>query len=69
MERVQWIEECEEAFWDSKCYLISLPILSSPKPGKDLYMYSVVFDHAVSAILLKTQEGYRGQCIISARPW
>lgn len=36
---------------------MSSPILSSPKPGEDLYMYLAVSDHVVSVVLLKTQEG------------
>lgn len=64
----QWIEECEEAFRDLKSYLMSLPILSSPEPGEDLYMYLAVSDHTVSMVFLKTQRRYRGRCIISAKP-
>ena len=45
------------AFGDLKSYLASLPILSRPKPEEDLYMYLVVFDHAVSSILLRHQKG------------
>ena len=48
-------EECEEAFRDLKRYLVSSPILSNPKLGKDLYMYLAVSDHAMSVVLLKTQ--------------
>ena len=53
----QRTEECEEAFQDLKRYLVSLPILSNPKPGEDLYMYLAVSDHLVSVVLLKTQGG------------
>lgn len=53
----QWKEECEEAFQDLKKYLVSPLILSCPNPGEDLYMYLVVSEHAVSAVLLKNQEG------------
>lgn len=38
------------------CYLISLPILSSPKPKEDLYVYLAVFDHTISAVLLKIHD-------------
>ena len=47
----QWTEECEEAFWDLKCYLMSPPILTCPEPKEDLYMYLVVSDHVVSTVL------------------
>lgn len=36
---------------------MSPPILSCLEPGKDLYMYLVVFGHVVSAVLLKTHDG------------
>ena len=45
------------AFRDLKCYLASPPILSQLEPEEDLYMYLVVSDHAVSAVLLRHQEG------------
>ena len=51
----QWTKECNEAFQDLKCYLANPPILSRPKPGEDLYMYLVVSDHAISAMLLRHQ--------------
>ena len=53
----QWTEECEKAFWDLKKYLVSPPILSCLDPGEDLYIYLVVSKHAMSAVLLKNQEG------------
>jgi len=53
----QWTEECDVAFRDLKHYLVNLPILSSPKPREDLYMYLARSDHFVSAILLKNQDG------------
>lgn len=52
----QWIEECDAAFRDLNCYLASPPILSRPEHGEDLYMYLVVFDHAISAMLLRHQD-------------
>ena len=45
------------AFRDLKCYLASPPILSQLEPKEDLYMYLAVSDHAMSAVLLKHQEG------------
>ena len=29
------------------------PVLTAPKPGEDLFMYLLVSEHAVSAVLLK----------------
>ena len=51
----QWNEECERAFQDLKEYLMRAPMLTAPKPGKDLFMYLLVSDHAVSAMLLRDQ--------------
>lgn len=51
------MEECNEAFRDLKKYLVSPPTLSCPDPGEDLYMYLVVSEHVMSAVLLKNQKG------------
>ena len=51
----QWNEECERAFQDLKEYLTRAPMLATPKPGEDLFMYLSVSDHAVSAVLLRDQ--------------
>ena len=50
-------KECDMAFRDLKCYLARAPTLSQLEPEEDLYMYLVVFDHAMSVLLLKHQEG------------
>ena len=31
------------------------PMLTAPRPGKDLFMYLLVSDHAVSAMILRDQ--------------
>ena len=31
------------------------PMLTAPEPGEDLFMYLLVFKHAVSAMLLRDQ--------------
>ena len=49
----QWNKECERAFQDLKEYLTRAPMLAAPEPGEDLFMYLSVFDHVVSAILLR----------------
>ena len=51
----QWDEECEKAFQDLKKYLTQAPILTALDPGEDLFMYLLVSDHTVSAVLLKDQ--------------
>ena len=51
----QWIEKCEKAFQDLKEYLMWAPLLSTPQPVEDLFMYLSVSKHAVIAVLLKDQ--------------
>ena len=51
----QWDDECEKVFQDLKEYLTQAPMLMAPDPGEDLFMYLSIFDHAVSAVLLRNQ--------------
>ena len=51
----QWDEECGKAFQDLKEYLTQAPMLTAPDLGEDLFMYLLVSDHAVSAVLLRDQ--------------
>ena len=51
----QWNKECDKAFRDLKDYLMQVPMLTTPKPGDDLFIYLSVFDHAISAMLLRDQ--------------
>ena len=52
-----WTPECDKAFQKLKKYLAKPHILSSLEPMEDLYMYLLVFEHAMSAVLIKVQEG------------
>ena len=47
----QWTDECQQAFDELKLYLSRAPILSKLVPEETLYMYLVVTDHTVSAVL------------------
>ena len=47
-----WIDECEIAFQELKCYLSSPPLLSPSKEGENLYLYLVVSATAVSIALV-----------------
>ena len=49
----QWDEECDKAFRDLKEYLTQAPMLTAPDSREDLFMYLLVFDHTISAVLLK----------------
>ena len=51
----QWNEECDKAFQDLKEYLTRTPMLTALEPREDLFMYLLVFNHAVSVVLLKDQ--------------
>ena len=48
---IGWRSDCELAFGDIKRYLTQPPILSSPQPDEQLYMYLAVFDCVVSTVL------------------
>ncbi|XP_059428507.1 uncharacterized protein LOC132162267 [Corylus avellana] len=53
----EWSEECEQAFEQLKRYLISPPLLSRAVPGEILYLYLAVSPTAVSAALIREEEG------------
>ena len=38
-----------------KEYLVRAPMLTTPKPEEDLFMYLSVFEHVISAVLLRDQ--------------
>ena len=51
--RVEWDEECDQAFIAIKQYLIESPILMSPEAGDILYLYLAASDIVVSVALFK----------------
>ncbi|KAH0996428.1 hypothetical protein GBA52_020292 [Prunus armeniaca] len=53
----KWDDECEVAFQNLKTYLSSLPLLSKPILGEDLYIYLAVSDLAVSSALIREELG------------
>ncbi|XP_028121271.1 uncharacterized protein LOC114318561 [Camellia sinensis] len=52
-EAFEWRPECTETLQSLKRYLSTPPLLSTPKPGEELYLYLSVSDHAVSAVLIR----------------
>ena len=48
-----WMDNCEQAFKGIKHSFTQPPILSSPEHREQLYMYLVVSDCAVNAILFR----------------
>ena len=55
----EWTDECQKAFEDLRKYLSSLPLLSPSKLGEELYLYLVVSQAAVSAALVREEDGYQ----------
>ena len=53
----EWTDECQRAFEDLKKYLSSPLLLSPSKPGEELYLYIAVSQAAVSATLVREEEG------------
>ena len=53
----EWTDECQKAFEDLKKYLSSPPLLNPSKPGEELYLYIAVSQAAVSAALVREEEG------------
>ncbi|KAL5580502.1 hypothetical protein UlMin_012944 [Ulmus minor] len=53
----EWMPACEQALQDLKRYLTSPPLLSKPKDGEQLYIYLAVSEGAVSAVLVREEEG------------
>lgn len=46
----RWTSDYERAFGEIKCYVTQPPILSSPQPDKQLYMYLAASDCAISVV-------------------
>ena len=49
----QWNEECDIAFRDFKDYLMQAPMLTALDFREDLFMYLLVSDHVLNAVLLR----------------
>ncbi|XP_028122910.1 pleiotropic drug resistance protein 2-like [Camellia sinensis] len=53
----RFTEECEVILADLKKYLITAPVLSNPVLGEELFLYLVVSEHAVSAVIIREEKG------------
>ena len=51
--KLQWDEECDQAFGELKTYLNSLPVLAKPIGGESLYIYLSSTEHAVGSALVR----------------
>ena len=54
-DNFQWTEQYQIAFEDLKSFLTSAPVLSSPIPGEDLYLYLAVSQNAISTVLARAE--------------
>ena len=54
--KVNWDDECCEAFEALKEYLASPPQLSKPLSGETLYAYLAVSEKAVSSVLIREED-------------
>ena len=53
----EWTDECQKAFNDLKMYLSSPSLLSPSVQGEELYLYLAVSHAAVSAALVREEDG------------
>ena len=49
--------DCQQAFENLNAYLSSSPLLSPSKPGEELFLYLAVSSAAVSAALVREENG------------
>ena len=52
-----WGDDCEKAFQELKKYMGTAPLICTPTDGEVLTVYLPVSEHAVSAVLIKTEKG------------
>ncbi|XP_075098662.1 uncharacterized protein LOC142175646 [Nicotiana tabacum] len=53
----EWSEECQQALKNLKVYLSNPPLLAKPKDGEKLFVYLAVSEVAVSAVLVREDQG------------
>nr|XP_010905349.1 uncharacterized protein LOC105032576 [Elaeis guineensis] len=53
IKNFNWTIKCQSAFDDLKKYLSSVPLLSKPVEGKELYMCVSISPNAVSSVLIR----------------
>ncbi|XP_074299286.1 uncharacterized protein LOC141630353 [Silene latifolia] len=56
-KKFEWTSEHEKVFRELKQYLRTPPLLSKPEQGKSLYLYLLVTEAAVNAVLVREHEG------------
>jgi len=63
----EWTNECQKTFENLKVYLSSPPLLSPSKPGEELYLYLTVLQAAVSAALVREEDGSQRPIYFTSR--
>ena len=63
----EWMDECQTAFNDLKTYLSSPPLLSPFVHGEELYLYLAVSSAAVSAALVREEDGIQKPVYFTSR--
>ena len=63
----EWTNECQMAFNDLKAYLSSPPLLNPSMLGEELYLYLAVSQVAISAALVKEEDGSQKPIYFTSR--
>ena len=63
----EWTDECQMAFENLKEYLSSPPLLNLSKPEEELYLYLAVSQAAVSAALVREEDGSQRPVYFTSR--
>ena len=63
----EWTDECQTAFNDLKAYLSSPLLLSPSMSGEELYLYLAVSQAAVSAALVREEDGSQKPVYFTSR--
>ena len=63
----EWTDECQQAFENLKVYLSSPPLLRPSRPREELYLYLVVSQAVVSAVLVREEDGSQRPIYFASR--
>ena len=63
----EWTDECQQTFENLKVYISSPLLLSPSKPGEELYLYLAVSQVAISAALVREEDGSQKPVYFTSR--
>ena len=63
----EWTDECQTAFDNLKAYLPSPPLFNPSKSGEELYLYLAVSQAAISAALVREEDGSQKPVYFTSR--